>query len=65
MPNERHVRTVPTGAFLADDGGATAIEYGLIAALISIIIISGLLVLGAAMDTMYESVTNAVDGAMN
>lgn len=55
-------RTAPT--LLADESGATAIEYGLIAALVAIIIVSGLLVLANSMDTMYSSIESTVGGAM-
>lgn len=46
--------------FLQDDNGATAIEYGLIAALVSIIIIAGLTLLGGALDTAFSSIGNKV-----
>lgn len=51
--------------FAADEEGATAIEYGLIAALVCIIIISGLLVMRDAMNGMYSSITSEVEGTMN
>ncbi len=46
--------------FLQDENGATAIEYGLIAALVSIIIIAGLGLLGGALDTAFSSIGNKV-----
>ncbi|MCA9567391.1 MAG: Flp family type IVb pilin [Myxococcales bacterium] len=46
--------------FLQDENGATAIEYGLIAALVSIIIIAGLTVLGGALNTAFSSIGNTV-----
>jgi pilus assembly protein Flp/PilA len=35
--------------FAADESGATAIEYGLIAALVSVAIIAGLQIIGVAL----------------
>ena len=46
--------------FAADGRGATAIEYGLIAALISLAIIVALGSLGSQMDAMYTSIVNAM-----
>ncbi|MCB9675011.1 MAG: Flp family type IVb pilin [Alphaproteobacteria bacterium] len=46
-----------------DENGATAIEYGLIAALVSIIIITGLTLLGGALNTAFSSVGNTVQNA--
>ncbi len=45
---------------LKDDSGATAIEYGLIAALICVAIIGGLSTLGSNMDTMYLQISGAI-----
>lgn len=39
--------------FLKDESGATAIEYGLIAALISVALITGATALGGALDTTF------------
>jgi pilus assembly protein Flp/PilA len=43
-------------AFLADESGATAIEYGLIAAGISLAIISVANGLGAKLNTKFSSI---------
>ena len=43
--------------FLKDESGATAIEYGLIAALIAVVIIGGLTVLGTSLNTTFTSVS--------
>jgi pilus assembly protein Flp/PilA len=51
-------------SFIANEDGATAIEYGLIAALICIVIVAGLTALRVGMLDMYSSVTDTVDGAM-
>jgi len=52
--------------FFNDESGATAIEYGLIAALVSVAAIIALGSMGDALNTMFESVatilTNAVAG---
>jgi pilus assembly protein Flp/PilA len=47
-----------------DRSGATAIEYGLIAGLISIAIIGGLTGTGLSVQNLYGDVANDVSGAM-
>jgi pilus assembly protein Flp/PilA len=47
--------------FLKDESGATAIEYGLIAALISVALITGATALGGSLNTQF----NALSGKMN
>ena len=44
----------------ADEKGATAIEYGLIAALIAVVIITGLTVVGTNLNTMLGSVATSL-----
>ena len=44
-------------AFLNDDSGATAIEYCLIAAGLSIVIITGVNSVGTALDTTFGTVS--------
>ena len=46
--------------FLIDESGATAIEYGLIAALISVVIIGGVTAVGSALTTTFTSVATAL-----
>jgi len=46
--------------FLRDETGATAIEYGLIAAGISIAIIAVVAGLGTKLDSTFTSVKNAL-----
>ena len=46
--------------FLLDESGATAIEYGLIAALIAVGIIAGLNSFGNVQDGAWTSVSDAV-----
>ena len=43
--------------FIQDENGATAIEYGLIAALVSIVIIAALTTLGTKLQTTFSSVS--------
>ncbi|PZO77233.1 MAG: Flp family type IVb pilin [Mesorhizobium amorphae] len=49
--------------FLKDESGATAIEYGLIAALIAIAIMVGAGQLGESLNTKFEEISTAVDDA--
>ena len=42
--------------FAKDESGATAIEYGLIAALISVVIIAALVSIGPKVQKMFEKV---------
>jgi len=46
--------------FLTDDSGATAIEYGLIAAGISVAIIAVVEALGTNLNTTFSSVSSAL-----
>lgn len=47
---------------LRDEQGATAIEYGLIAALIAVAAITAMTQLGGQLTTTFESVTSAMGG---
>jgi pilus assembly protein Flp/PilA len=47
-------------AFLCDDSGATAIEYGLIAAGIAVAIIATVQALGTNLNTTFSSVSSAL-----
>lgn len=49
--------------FTADEGGATAIEYALIASLICVAIAAGAGVLGVALQEHFEFVTDEVQAA--
>ena len=46
--------------FMSDESGATAIEYGLIAALIAVIIIGAVTALGANISTQFTKVATAI-----
>lgn len=50
--------------FLQDESGATAIEYGLIAALISIAVITGALTVGGSLGDLYSMIQTKVTGAI-
>ena len=43
-------------AFVKDDSGATAIEYGLIAALISVVIVTALTTIGTNLNTAFTGI---------
>jgi pilus assembly protein Flp/PilA len=49
--------------FMQDDSGATAIEYGLIVALIAVVIITAVTTVGANLSTQFSSVGAAVGGS--
>lgn len=46
--------------FAQDESGATAIEYGLIAALISVVIITAVTLLGTNLTTVFDDIANAL-----
>jgi pilus assembly protein Flp/PilA len=46
--------------FLENESGATAIEYGLIAAGIAVVIIAAVQLVGTNLNTTFNSVANAV-----
>jgi pilus assembly protein Flp/PilA len=45
---------------LRDDTGATAIEYGLIAALISVFLIAAITLLGGSLDAAFNTLAAAI-----
>lgn len=49
--------------FIKDESGATAIEYGLIAALISVALITGATTLGGALNNTFQGVSEAMSTA--
>jgi pilus assembly protein Flp/PilA len=49
-------------AFIKDESGATAIEYGLIAALVSVAIIGILGTLGGNLETTFTTVSDKLGG---
>lgn len=46
--------------FWHDEQGATAIEYGLIAGLIAVVIISALTALGTNIEGVFKSISDAI-----
>jgi pilus assembly protein Flp/PilA len=50
-------------AFVRDEDGATAVEYGLIAALVSVVIIVALTALGNSLSTTFSTVATAVSAS--
>lgn len=48
---------------IRDESGATAIEYGLIAALVAVAIIAALTLLGGSLETLFEGISEELDAA--
>ncbi len=46
--------------FMTNESGATAVEYGLIAALIGVVIIAGAGFLGQALNQKFQDIGNTV-----
>jgi pilus assembly protein Flp/PilA len=51
-------------SLINDESGATAIEYGLIAALVSVAAIGALEAMGDSLDGMFSSVSTKLDDAV-
>lgn len=51
-------------SFLRDESGATAIEYGLIAALVSVAAISALSAMGGSLKAIFTSVSTTLQTAV-
>jgi pilus assembly protein Flp/PilA len=49
--------------FFKDEEGATAVEYGLMVALIAVVIIAAVTVLGTNLSTKFNNVATAVQNA--
>lgn len=47
-------------SFWRDEDGATAIEYGLIAGLIAVVIITGLSLVGGGLNGLFTRINNAL-----
>ncbi len=50
--------------FVKDESGATAIEYGLIAALVSVAAVVALQNLGTSLNAMFSVVSGTLDAAV-
>jgi pilus assembly protein Flp/PilA len=46
--------------FLKNESGATAIEYGLIAALIAVVIITGVTAVGTSLNATFASISGSL-----
>ncbi|WP_337185864.1 Flp family type IVb pilin [Phenylobacterium sp.] len=49
--------------FLKDESGATAIEYGLIAALIAVVLVGALQAVGGSLQGAFETISQEVNTA--
>ena len=49
--------------FLNDESGATAIEYGLIAALIAVVLVGALQAVGTSLGGAFDKISTEVSGA--
>lgn len=47
--------------FIRDEEGATAIEYGLLAALIAVVIIAGATAVGSSLDQQFSNISDLID----
>ncbi len=65
MSNLAKLSSVYLEKFTHDESGATAIEYGLIAGLIAVVIITALSNVGSAQTENYDSINAAVSAAVN
>jgi pilus assembly protein Flp/PilA len=59
-PQESKVMLMFIGKLLRDEAGPTAIEYGLIAALIAVVTIAGLTTLGTTLNARYNAIATKV-----
>ncbi len=50
--------------FISDESGVTAIEYGLIAALISVVCIAAMTFAGRQLLAVYNQIGNSIAGAL-
>ncbi len=51
--------------FVKDESGATAIEYGLIAALIAVVIIAAVSALGSTISSKFTEVVTGMGGTVS
>ena len=50
-------------SFIEKDEGVTAIEYGLIAALIAVVIIAALTIVGTELNSTFTAIQDALENA--
>ena len=60
-PNVRNTPTIKQ--LIQDESGATAIEYGLIAGLISVAIIVALTAVGDSLDVIFSQISDSISAA--
>jgi pilus assembly protein Flp/PilA len=51
-------------AFVRDEGGATAIEYGLIVSLIFLVVVSSMTAFGNRASGVFNTAANAINSAI-
>ncbi|MFT6657456.1 Flp family type IVb pilin [Maritalea sp.] len=51
--------------FCQDDQGATAVEYGLIAAVMAVVLIAAFVALGDTLGALFNGNDESIGGAMN
>jgi pilus assembly protein Flp/PilA len=59
MTNIKRIAT----QFLADEQGATAIEYGLLAALVSVVIITAVTLVGTNLNAIFNAIATKLGAA--
>ena len=64
VQNRRSQMLSKIRSFVTDESGATAIEYGLIAALVSVAAIGALTAMGTSLNTMFTTVSTQLDSAV-
>jgi|GEM_PF-876531 len=63
--DQRHGLDFGLLRFYRDQSGATAIEYALIASLLSIVIITAVALLGGSVAGMWAFISNSVDAKLD
>ena len=48
--------------FLRDEGGATAIEYGLLVAVIAVVIVGAAIIVGTNLSTLFNEIATCLTG---
>lgn len=64
LPNPQTARDASDGSFLRNEAGATAIEYGLIAGLLSVGVLASTLAFGGGLQALWNDVTGRLVDAM-
>lgn len=50
--------------FIIDDSGATALEYGMFAAIVAVVVIAGMDFLGTSLSNIFKAVAVLINTAM-